>query len=64
LKLRKPSASPPDLFFTEGPLWHPEGYWYFVDIQQNKLFRLTPGKEPEVVGMRDREIPPASFTAH
>jgi sugar lactone lactonase YvrE len=36
--------------FTEGPLWHPEGYWYFVDIRQNKLFRLTPGKEPEVVG--------------
>jgi gluconolactonase len=49
--------------FTEGPLWHPEGYWYFVDIRQNKLFRLTPGKEPEVVGMRDREIPPALFTA-
>jgi sugar lactone lactonase YvrE len=35
--------------FTEGPLWHPEGYWYFVDIRQNKLFRLSPGKEPEVV---------------
>ena len=35
--------------FTEGPLWHPGGYWYFVDIRQNKLFRLTPGKEPEVV---------------
>ena len=25
--------------FTEGPLWHPEGYWYFVDLRQNKLFR-------------------------
>src|ERR1700693_6292496 len=35
--------------FTEGPLWHPEGYWYFVDIRQNKLFRLTPGKPPAVV---------------
>ena len=35
--------------FTEGPLWHPGGYWYFVDLRQNKLFRLTPGKEPEVV---------------
>src|SRR5437016_9009523 len=35
--------------FTEGPLWHPEGYWYFVDIRQNKLFRMTPGKAPEVV---------------
>ena len=37
------------LIFTEGPLWHPNGYWYFVDIRQNKLFRLTPGKEPEVL---------------
>ena len=35
--------------FTEGPLWHPDGYWNFVDIRQNKLFRLTPGKQPEVV---------------
>ena len=35
--------------FTEGPLWHPEGYWYFVDIRQNKLYRLTPGQAPEVV---------------
>ena len=35
--------------FTEGPLWHPEGYWYFVDIRQNKLFRMTPGKALEVV---------------
>ena len=37
------------LVFTEGPLWHPEGYWYFVDIRQNKLFRLAPGKESAVV---------------
>jgi gluconolactonase len=35
--------------FTEGPLWHPDGYYYFVDIRQNKLYRLTPGKAPEVV---------------
>ena len=35
--------------FTEGPLWHPDGYWYFVDLRQNKLFRLTPGKAPELV---------------
>ena len=24
-------------------LWQPEGYWYFVDLRQNKLFRVTPG---------------------
>lgn len=35
--------------FTEGPLWHPDGFWYFVDIRQNKLFRLRPGQEPELV---------------
>jgi sugar lactone lactonase YvrE len=35
--------------FTEGPLWHPEGFWYFVDIRQNKLFRMVPGQTPEVV---------------
>jgi len=34
--------------FTEGPLWHPEGYYYFVDIRRSLLFRLTPGKAAEV----------------
>ena len=23
------------LVFTEGPLWHPDGYWYFVDLRRN-----------------------------
>jgi gluconolactonase len=35
--------------FTEGPLWHPDGFYYFVDIRQSVLHRLVPGKEPEVV---------------
>jgi gluconolactonase len=35
--------------FTEGPLWHPDGFYYFVDIRRSTLHRLTPGKEPEVV---------------
>ena len=35
--------------FTEGPLWHRKAIGNFVDIRQNKLFRLSPGKEPEVV---------------
>ncbi|MGE0259617.1 MAG: SMP-30/gluconolactonase/LRE family protein, partial [Alphaproteobacteria bacterium] len=34
---------------TEGPLWHPEGWWYIVDIRRNHLHRLVPGGEPEVV---------------
>ena len=35
--------------FTEGPLWHPEGFYYFVDIRANKLFRVTPGKPPDMI---------------
>src|SRR3970282_2001925 len=35
--------------FTEGPLWHPDGYWFFVDIRQNKLYGMTPGRAREVV---------------
>jgi gluconolactonase len=35
--------------FTEGPIWHPDDYWYFVDIRQNKLFRMAPSRRPEVV---------------
>lgn len=35
--------------FTEGPLWHPDGYYYFVDIRTNRLYRMTPGQAPEVV---------------
>jgi gluconolactonase len=31
--------------FTEGPLWHPDGFYYFVDIRKNTLHRITPGKE-------------------
>ena len=25
--------------FTEGPLWHPDGYYYFVDLRNNRLHR-------------------------
>ena len=35
--------------FTEGPLWHPDGFYYFVDIRSNQLLRITPGQKPEVV---------------
>ena len=35
--------------FTEGPLWHPDGFYYFADIRANRLYRITPGKAPEVV---------------
>jgi gluconolactonase len=35
--------------FTEGPLWHPDGYLLFVDVSRNLILRLVPGDEPEVV---------------
>jgi gluconolactonase len=35
--------------FTEGPLWHPEGFYYFVDVRSSVLYRMTPGRAPEVV---------------
>jgi gluconolactonase len=35
--------------FTEGPLWHPEGFYYFVDVRSSVLYRITPGRPHEVV---------------
>jgi gluconolactonase len=34
--------------FTEGPLWHQDGYLLFVDIRTSRIFRLEPGGEPEL----------------
>src|SRR5215469_6409812 len=35
--------------FTEGPLWHPDGFFYFVDVRSSVLYRITLGQAPEVV---------------
>ena len=35
--------------FTEGPLWHPDGHYFFVDIRTNSLYRLRPGGAAELV---------------
>ena len=35
--------------FTEGPLWHPDGFFYFVDLRSNLLYRMVLGKTPEKV---------------
>lgn len=35
--------------FTEGPLWHPDGHFHFVDLRRNQLFRITPGGAPQLV---------------
>lgn len=44
----KPEQLATGFGFTEGPTWHPDGYYYFVDIRANRLYRLTPGGTPEV----------------
>jgi gluconolactonase len=35
--------------FTEGPVWHPDGFYYFVDIRRSHLYRIVPGKAAELV---------------
>ncbi len=35
--------------FTEGPLWHPDGFFYFVDVRAGRLYRVTLGQQPELV---------------
>lgn len=35
--------------FTEGPLWHPDGFYYFVDVRASMLYRVAPGRPHEVV---------------
>lgn len=34
--------------FTEGPLWHPDGYLLFSDIPANTIYKWTPGQQAEV----------------
>jgi gluconolactonase len=35
--------------FTEGPVWHPGGFFYFVDVRANELFSIEPGKPHRLV---------------
>ncbi len=35
--------------FTEGPLWHPDGFYYFVDVRASMMYRVSPGRPHEVV---------------
>lgn len=35
--------------FTEGPLWHPDGFYSFVDVRESRFYRLTPGGQPELL---------------
>ena len=35
--------------FTEGPLWHPDDFWYFVDLRPNRLHKIKLGQKAELV---------------
>ena len=37
--------------FTEGPVWHPEGHWLFVDLfrEPSIICRLRPGEQVETI---------------
>jgi gluconolactonase len=35
--------------FTEGPLWHPDGFFYFVDVRSSALYRMILGQAPQLV---------------
>lgn len=37
-----------DCLFTEGPVFHPDGYYLFSDIQGNCVYRIEEGKKKEV----------------
>ena len=41
--------------FTEGPVWHPDGYLLFSDIRGDTIYRYTPGgtAEPHVAPSRN-----------
>ena len=49
LEATDPERLATGFIFTEGPLWHPDGWWYFVDLRRNQLLRLVPGGSPELV---------------
>ena len=35
--------------FTEGPLWHPDGFYYFADVRASVFYRLRLGQAAETV---------------
>ncbi len=45
---REPQRLATGFVFTEGPVWHPNGYWFFVDIRRSLIYRLAPRRLPDV----------------
>src|SRR6266508_3491182 len=49
LEMTEPARWATGFEFTEGPVWHPDGFFYFVDIRVSRLYRIAPGGTPEMV---------------
>jgi gluconolactonase len=35
--------------FTEGPLWHPDDFFYFTDVQASRMYRMVLGQAPTLL---------------
>jgi gluconolactonase len=46
---------------TDGPLWHPDGFYSFADVRESRLYRLAPGREPELLLEKTRGISGMTF---
>src|SRR4029453_8971006 len=49
--------------FTEGPLWHPDGYLLFVDIRRSQILKLVPGSAPDIIREHSGESNGMTFDA-
>lgn len=58
LETTEPQRLATGFAFTEGPCWHPDGFYYFVDLrsQPTRVLKLRPVSEPELVRASDDEI--------
>src|SRR5712691_985966 len=52
-----------DFVFTEGPLWHPDGYLLFVDIRRSQIVQLVLGSAPEIIREHSGESNGMTFDA-
>jgi len=49
IESKEPERLATGFVFTEGPVWHPDGFYYFVDIRRSHLHKIVPGKAAELV---------------
>ena len=49
LETTEPDRVATGFVFTEGPVWHPDGFFYFVDVRSSLLYRMVLGQTPEKI---------------